>query len=291
MRHADTSKVSSTAIPLAYLRSLSDLPFSKELSEIIGAKEVFMRHFENGGIEIPLRAASLEARSKSIDNIILKEGTKMLLELACGISPRGLSLSSDSALTIVQTDLKPIVNEMERIARKILRDKKMRRENLQFRTANALNYESVGDATRPLEHQRVSVITEGLLNHLTLGEKRTVAQNIHSIMDGYGGIWVCSDIYTKRNMRRMLGTGALTHADMNRMSQMTGRTMYDNAFDSEAHLRKTMEDIGFRVQKVDTIESAGDLSTLGLLKMSRRDAIGLVRDRSSWTTTWVMSKR
>ncbi|MDE1762414.1 MAG: hypothetical protein KGH78_04465 [Candidatus Micrarchaeota archaeon] len=291
MIHADTSKVSSTAIPLAYLRALSDVPFAKDISDAIGAKEVFKQHFQKDGIEIPLRAASLEARGKSIDAIITSRGTKMVLELACGISPRGLNLSSDKSMTIVQTDLAPIVRELERIAKKVMRGKGIKRDNLHFLPANALNYENVNDATSLFEHQRVSVITEGLLNHLTVGEKVTVAANIRSIMDGYGGIWVCSDMYTKRKMRKMLGSGALTHADMNRMSQMTGRSMYDNAFESEAHIRKTMEGLGFKVQKFDTIKSAGELSTLGLLKMSRRDAIDLVRSRSSWTTTWVMSKR
>ncbi|MDE1846223.1 MAG: hypothetical protein KGH53_03015 [Candidatus Micrarchaeota archaeon] len=282
------ARTSSTAVPLAYLRSFSDEPFAKEISDATDAKKWFLESYPKDGIEIPLRAASLEARGKGIDRELKRSGAKMILELASGVSTRGLKLSADPAATIVQSDLQPIVGVLEVVVRGILKGNRIKRENLHFCEVNALNYDSIADAAMKFETPKISVVTEGLLNHMSLKEKDAIISNIHSIIGDYGGVWVSSDMYTKQMMRRMLRNGALTKEDLHRLHEITGRSMYQMSFDEERDIKKTMRKHGFEASKHSVLAKPQELTTLKLLKMEEDEAIEFLEKRSSWLNTWVM---
>lgn len=282
------SRTSSTAVPLAYLRSFSDEPFAKEIAEATDAKKCFLNSYPKIGLEIPLRAASLEARGKGIDRELKRSGAKMIFEFASGVSTRGIKLSADPAATVVQSDLSPMVWVLEMVVEGILKKNKIKRSNLHFCEVNALNYESVADAATKFETPRISVVTEGLLNHMSLKEKDVVISNIRSVVGEYGGVWVSSDMYTKRMMRRMLRDGSLTKVDLHRLHEMTGRSMYQMSFDEERDIKRTMRRHGFEASKHSVLENPKEISTLKLLKMDESDALELLKKRSSWLNTWVM---
>lgn len=250
-----------TAYGVAELRSYSDIPFSAEILEFIKNSTK-----PDDQLKYPTeRAPQLEARYKLIDRLIVEAKIEQILELASGLSPRGLSMSQkDHKVDYVEMDLPDMIDVKKTLITKLLNGKNFP-SNLRLIKGNALNIKDIEEAMQFLEPKPMIIAHEGLLRYLNFSEKKIVARNVRDILKRYGGIWITSDI----TLRSVLEIESKQAPDqIQTINKMIGRTVSDNAFESIDDAQKFFESFGFIVEKHSFTETIGDLVSPKKLNLS-----------------------
>jgi O-methyltransferase involved in polyketide biosynthesis len=250
-------KISPTAKYVAYSRSFSDIPYTKEISRLIDAKRVVSfvlgaGQGEQNAIDRAKKVAPMaECRHKSITNVILRNKITQVIELASGMSPRGLILSKDKSMIYVETDLPSMLSEKKKIVRHFLKkENRLGKSKLFLENANALNLRQLENACRHFSPNKpVAIVNEGLMSYLTVREKGRVARNVRTILERYGGIWITPDLRTKRSFRQGFGGGI--RSNLRSISKVTGRNQQHNGFDDEPHIRSFIKRNGFKLISKD----------------------------------------
>jgi hypothetical protein len=76
-------RISPTALMVAYVRQFTDIPYSKELSQLVDAQAV-VEGLQKQQLESPVEGAALiEGRYKAINHLMSDETTQ-IIELASG---------------------------------------------------------------------------------------------------------------------------------------------------------------------------------------------------------------
>src|SRR5512142_1764952 len=135
-------KVSLTAQLAAYMRQFSDIPFARDVAELLHSREVFevlLQGHEMTPDDLLWYAPIFEVRYKSVTAATQRSGCRQVLELASGLSMRGLAMSQDADVTYIESDLTSISAEKAQIiaslrARYGLAD----HHNLSFPSVNAV---------------------------------------------------------------------------------------------------------------------------------------------------------
>jgi O-methyltransferase involved in polyketide biosynthesis len=177
-------KVIPTAWMVAYRRTFSDIPFSKEIFEKL--EEIRKKNnYEDipSDLKKPELAPQFEARHKLIDKLIYKANSDQILELASGFSSRGLSMSKEDKFNYVEIDLPSVIKEKEEIIKEIGIEKQFEiPKNLYFKSGNVLDFTNLKKATEHFKKTKpITIINEGLLRYLNFQEKAKVAENIHRL--------------------------------------------------------------------------------------------------------------
>src|SRR5467141_3179864 len=102
------ARISPTAKLAAFLRAETDIPYCRQIADMCDAEEV-SRTFDPGFIAN--HRAYIELRFKSLNAFIHRLGFRQVLEFAGGVAPRGLILSEDPSMLIVETDLPELLEE------------------------------------------------------------------------------------------------------------------------------------------------------------------------------------
>lgn len=273
-------KISPTAKFVAYLRTFSDIPFSKDISAVSDSENVFK---DIGGeyTETMIKFAPLlEARFKVISAIIEQQKIKNVLEIASGVSPRGLIMSEDPSVNYVEADLPTILAEKEKIVRDILGRSKQTRPNLHFAKTDVLKLEELQAAALPL-NSPMAVEHEGLLNYLTREEKMVAAKNIHQLLSQKNGIWITPDISTRQEMEKILSLNENLRNILSIISGITERNMETNAFKDEEDIQTFFRETGFEAEvrpQLDFI-NIDDLSSIHNLNLDKEQVAKLLATR------------
>jgi len=262
-------KVSMTATFVAYWRQYTDIPFAKDIAHLINANEkieTFLRLHDIIRDEIRWYAPLFEIRHKSIEEMIRKSGIKQVLELASGLSFRGLAFAQDPDISYVETDLDGLTEE-KRVLAAALKDKYSLSLNSNFRlaAANALDKFQLQDAISHFKkEQAVAVVNEGLLPYLTTNEMETVAGNIKEILDQFGGIWITPDFSLKENYTEV---SAQRIQVRDAIAELTGRRLHRSIFENKDHLFSFLHRMGLQAEvfnQLDLVSSVVSLRALHL---------------------------
>ena len=246
----DFEKISVTAKLTAYMRQFTDIPFASDVAELVHAREAFdqlLRHERLSPDDLTWYAPILEARYKSIDEMIRRTGVRQILELASGLSLRGLALTAIPNLLYVETDLERLIAEKSGLIAEVLRRMHLpSRGNLHAVAANALARDDLfAAAARFHEERPIAIVHEGLLQYLTATETETVAGNIHELLGKYGGFWITPDFSLKADSGNV---SAQQRRFRRIVAAATDRTMYNNAFDDAEHVISYFGRLGFQVE-------------------------------------------
>jgi O-methyltransferase involved in polyketide biosynthesis len=195
-------KISPTAKLVAYLRTFTDIPYTKEIAVASGAEKTF-QGLAGESAESMVRFAPIwEARYKVTDRILGEHGITQVLEVAAGLSPRGLAMTMNPDVVYVVTDLPQVLKLEKTIAETILAKSNSHCPNLHFQAANALDMKSLSTAASAFKRGKpIAIIVEGLLTYLNRREREIIAGNIHELLEKYGGLWVASDVNTKQQLQ------------------------------------------------------------------------------------------
>jgi len=238
-----------TAWLVAYRRTFSDIPFSKEIFKKIEAIRQREGQQEiTSNLKKPELSPQFEARHKLIDKLIFQVASNQILELAAGFSSRGVSMSKDNNIDYVEVDLPSVILEKVQIIKEIAKENNFQVPNrLHFESANVLDLEKLEKAVVHFERNKpLTIINEGLLRYLTFEEKAKVANNIHKLLEEYGGVWITSDI----SLRKIFSNQNKVMAGyVKKISELTGKDIENNRFEKEDDARKFFEELGFFIER------------------------------------------
>ncbi|HEY3343151.1 MAG TPA: class I SAM-dependent methyltransferase [Anaerolineae bacterium] len=262
-------KVSLTAKLAAYMRQYSDIPYAREVAEHIQAREAFEKLLADSRMspeDLLWYAPIFEIRYKSIAETIRKSGARQILELASGISLRGLAMTQDPALTYVETDLEEITQEKAALVSILRRQYNLtERGNHHLVAANALDALQLRAAVKSFRHdQPIAVVNEGLFQYLSAGEMNTVAENIRDLLAEFGGIWITPDFSLKEDVRDV---SEQQRRFRSVVAAATDRNLYNNAFDNNAQLLAFLDSLGLHAQVLNQVDVAPNVVCMVALKL------------------------
>lgn len=270
-------KISATAKLVAHVRTFTDIPFAREIATASGAKKYFQT-LASKSVETLIQLTPLwEARYKATDQIIAQHHITQVLEIAAGLSPRGLVMTADPDVVYVATDLPQVLEQEKAIAESILATLNMHRPNLYFRIANALDREGLLQAATPFQSGRpIAVITEGLLVYLTIAEKETLAGNVQDLLRQYGGIWITPDVgTTKQSWKDSYDNNIAQRA--HNISSPIKRKIEKNTFEDENEMRQFFTRAGFTIEEYPHTNVQEHLSSIDRLNLNREEILELLQ--------------
>jgi len=265
----DYEKISLTAQLAAYMRQFSDIPFASDVAALLHSREVFESLLEGQQMtpeDLLWYAPIFEVRYKSVSEAIRRSGIRQVLELASGLSLRGLAFSQDPQYTYIESDLTGISAE------KVLVIASLRKKygladhaNLHFPAVNALDRSQLQQAVKHLDRsQPLVIVNEGLFTYLSSDDMRAVVGNIRALLAEFKGTWITPDFSIKnevnhvseqqRNFRRIVVAA-------------TEHKMYNNAFDSLAQLTAFLSEMGLRATVHNPLDEIGEIVSLRTLHL------------------------
>lgn len=262
-----------TAYLTAYPRTFTDIPYSKEI--FVELENIVQRKDGHGiGEELKVKklAPEIEARYKLVNHLLEKTGVQQVLELASGLSTRGLVMSEDSGVKYIELELEQMAGiKLEAIGR--LTES---RDNLHVVSGNALRFSDLNKAAKYFDdNKQICIINEGLLRYLDFSEKARVSHNVHILLEQFGGFWITPDVTLKKLLEVQDKT---TMPGKNKMiSTSTGKNFHtENSFDNARQAMEFFEAQGFTVQIHHFSEIAGTLVSPHELAMSESEASEII---------------
>jgi O-methyltransferase involved in polyketide biosynthesis len=236
----DFNRVSPTAlIPASARGEHTDIPFAKEVVQFLRSKGRDLMDGPWGTRTITQYVAFFEARFKAIDHIVEENQATQVLELAAGLSTRGMEFAR-RGMEYVEADLPESIQLKEQVVTAVLGHIPA---NLHLCPVNVLDRAALLACCTAFANRPVAIATEGLLRYLTFDEKQQLAGGVHEILSRFGGFWVTTDIHLRKWTQHRRG-------QVNRQleAERMGRDLNPNYFDDLEHARTFFESCGFAVE-------------------------------------------
>jgi hypothetical protein len=287
----DHNRISPTAKITAYWRSFSDIPFSKEIAEAVDAEKTAREMLGDRIVTMGSISPSLfEVRYKSINHGLKRSGIDNVMELACGLSTRGLEIVSEGGI-YVGTDLPEMHNESSPIIKSIAARAGIPVDNLHLQPANVLSKDEMENAAAHFKGRKFAICNEGLLPYLNKEEKAKMAENVHGLLLDNGGCWITMDVIFKvlrESIATLFGPEAkkAIRPAMKKISDQTGRDISANDFADKSAAMKFYEDLGFAIEEFPMYPGNYQLSTASRLNESFKDRfLGILSSAKAWMMT------
>lgn len=265
-------KISPTAKFVAYLRTFSDIPFAAEIAAECGAREAFESLAQESQEPLVRFSAYWETRYKLTDRIIAQRGLTQVLEVAAGLSPRGLVMTETPDVVYVSTDLPEILEEEKSIVEAILSKWGERRPNLHFHIADALECGSLSRAAAAFQPDRkIAIITEGLFPYFNRQEQTALAKNVHSVLAVRDGVWIATDVHTRQYYDAAILLDKTGRKRRERLASSTGSELGRNLFADVDDMRSFFETVGFQMEEYPYAGVIPHLSSMKNLNLSQED--------------------
>lgn len=201
----------------------------------------------------PAFFSQVEMRFYGTNEMILNDKTaKIVLDLGCGYTPRGIKLANFS-LKYIGVDLPEVINTIRPAVKEIIGENK----NICYHPADLTNYSSLIEALGDNQGE-LFITTEGVMNYLYQFELEEVIHNIKKLLKKYGGKWVTCDntlLSTQQSIIAaslgMIGenNGNLAKIGENIASSMAKIKKFENVF-LDKDIEKTikfLDDMGFEL--------------------------------------------
>ncbi len=223
---------------------LFDHPDARRVFRAVNTVLTMTRPFT--GVEAPLPIALLH-RHTLIDVLIRSSGTQRVLELAAGLSRRGVTFSADAAIDYVEIDRAPVVDKKRQLLERTEAGRTaLARPNFHL-TAGDVEAISL-EAVCPPDGRALWVIAEGLMMYLDADGQRAIGRTVAERLVDAGGTFVFdfvppSELPQPGNVGRGLGWV---------MKQFTGGRGFARDERSRDQVAADLVSCGF--DRVETIE-------------------------------------
>ena len=193
----DYSTISPSAKALLMVRAQTGLPYARAAAEMLwGPEAVRAAELEsNASPGAGLRRRHFEVRATSIDHALDALGARNVLEIAAGLSFRGLAMAARPGVSYLDTDLPGIADIKADLAARLHPGPLS--GSLRIRALDALDPTAFRGAVAELPAGPICVVHEGLLMYLDDAEKRRLAASVRHALAERGGAWVTADVYVK----------------------------------------------------------------------------------------------
>lgn len=278
-------KIGPTAWGVAYERSLSDIKYAKgifdELNNVVKSiNPIQIEYMES--VKKSKLAPQFEARYKLINHLIEKNKINQILEIASGLSPRGLEMTDENqSLQYVEVDLPVMAGYKREMLQNLFAQHKAKaRNNLHIEDGNALDQNSLLAATQYFKNEPTTIVSEGLLRYLNFNQKAVVARNVQSLLEKFGGSWITPDV----TLKKILAYEDERIDNRRRILALSGIDVGANSFESEEEARKFFVDLGFSVERHSFLEVIDELVSPKKLGLSPKE----VEDSLRYAVVFVM---
>ncbi|MFA6146429.1 MAG: class I SAM-dependent methyltransferase [Patescibacteria group bacterium] len=260
-------KIIQTAILTAYPRIFTDIPLSKEIfDELERMRKTEGNEEISAELKVSKLAPELEARYKLVDRLLYQNNATQILEIAAGLSPRGVEWTKNPAIEYVEVELPEMVRDKKKIFKALIKIP----SNLHLEKGNALNLKDLRKSITHFKKDRpIAVVNEGLLRYLNFDEKAIVAKNVRALLKIFGGVWITPDITLQKLLQVQ---NKVTMPGKNQeIIQRTGRNIEQNSFKNEEEAEKFFNDFGFTVERHSLLEVMDKLTSSQKLNISQEE--------------------
>ncbi|MEH1862669.1 MAG: class I SAM-dependent methyltransferase [Nostoc sp.] len=256
-------KIILTAFMVSLARQFTDISYAKELAQLIEMQGLVKLSQPQNQDKSVLLTARVEARYKAINQVIAQYQITQVLELASGLLPRGLLMSSNPNITFIESDLPQMIGCKQQLIQQLVGE----RPNLHFIEIDAISRPNeFWKSTSVLKAgQPVMILCEGLLTHLTLVEKQLVCANIRDMLHSYGGVWITPDFIDTGSLVRSQQDDSGLEKLLQTGTNLTGRSLVNNNFGTLDQARQFVYEQGFRVTEHSMLNVIDELSCLKIL--------------------------
>jgi O-methyltransferase involved in polyketide biosynthesis len=272
--------IGPTAALVSYYRSFSDIPFARQVSDIIQAKEIAKNLIVNDDAHLARMLVAFEARFKSVDSVLKKyPHINRFIEIPAGFSTRGMAMTADnSGIKYVECDLPAILREKQKLVVELFSStNKSEKPDLRFCPASILDFDQLRLAASNLGEEPIAVITEGLFSYLTPQEKAVAAKNIHALLKERKGVWIVTDL-----TRIFKPNDSKATELRERISTQTGFSPITGCFASVSEAKKFFEHFGFTVRDYRRSEVIASLSTTKTSMLKEREIEKLLEPQATF---------
>lgn len=133
--------------------------------------------------------STLEARYKTMEEILKKENPKVLLDIPCGYTMRPIEFAR-KGIRYIGADLPATIADMAGAVEAILTEEE--KNYVHMVGADATNPNSV-EASLAGITEEIRITTEGLLSYLTNSEMDAIFETMRSVLEKRGGCWLTPD--------------------------------------------------------------------------------------------------
>lgn len=252
--------VSPTAKVVSYLRDSQDsFPFAKRLTCHEEAKSIL----DHLGIKQTAVLARLslmfQARYQTINQILQEQRFRQVMELASGISPRGLDWSRQNPGTVyLESDLPTLMRVKAKAMRdSIADDTVLRRGILHCCGVDALNLSSIEDALEYMDpNARLAIVTEGLLLYFNQTEMEHFFDNMRIVLSNHPrAVWIV-DMVSQQNLQELFDSDlGVAQAVRSIFASTDRQVVRANPFKGDHDIEQCLTKHGLRVESTRSLQS------------------------------------
>jgi O-methyltransferase involved in polyketide biosynthesis len=274
-------KVIPTAWGVAFRRTLTSIPLSQEIFSILDktlTDQADRTKLEQ--LKRPKLTPFFEARYLLTEKLLQENRTNQYLELASGLSPRGIILTEDVDTTYIEIDFPNTIDQKTKIIEELVSLRKIQgRPNLRLLAGNVLDPSLIDVVTTFLHQGPITIINEGLMRYQWFDNKAIVGKNNLRLLRRFGGTWITPDVTLPEQ-------NSIRRAVIRHTLELTGIDVSENAFPDAEHAKSFFETLGFNVEQRSFMEVADQLTSPKKLGMSQSDVEKMI----SWRVAFVMRK-
>jgi O-methyltransferase involved in polyketide biosynthesis len=200
----DYSTISPSARSLLLVKAHTDLPFARQAAELLFGADAVAQQAQDRPAE--LRRLHFERRARSLDDALRAQGAKRILEIAAGLSFRGLALATREDIAYVDTDLPELVSIKSELVACLHPGPLV--GSLRVQPLDALDADAFRRTVGEMPGGPVAVVHEGLLMYLGEDEKARLAASIREALLERGGAWITADVYVRSETHLLRDEGA-----------------------------------------------------------------------------------
>jgi len=193
----DFSTISPSARTLLLVKAQTRLPYARAAAELVFGAEAVAKAGEEAAANPAMlaRQRHFELRAESIDEVLRARGATRVLELAAGLSLRGLAAAAHEGVVYVDTDLPEMAATKTALVAQ-LRPASLAGE-IHVRALDALDTAAFRATIASIPSGPLTVAHEGLLMYLSDEEKARLAAHVREALAERGGWWVTADVYVR----------------------------------------------------------------------------------------------
>jgi O-methyltransferase involved in polyketide biosynthesis len=193
----DFSTISPSAKALLLTKAQTTLPFARQAAErLFGVDAVQAAEKETAATPgAAARCKHFELRARSLDEALHELGATRVLEIAGGLSMRGLAMAAAQDVFYLDTDLPGIAAlKADLIAH--LHPAPLA-GTLRVEALDALDAGAFDTAVSSIPGGSLAIVHEGLLMYLDDAEKARLSASVRAALLARGGWWVTADVYVR----------------------------------------------------------------------------------------------
>lgn len=192
----DFATISPSARWLLLAKAHSGLPFAREVAEVVFGPDEVMAAAIPTSPAAAIRRRHFELRARSVDEALDLVGATRIVELAAGLSFRGLARAVRDDVHYLDTDLPDLVDLKRSILRQL--SPPTPAGTYRIESLDVMDDSALARALESLPDGPLSIAHEGLLMYLDADEKARLAASIHAALRSRGGRWITADVYLRR---------------------------------------------------------------------------------------------